>query len=69
MNKKDITAALFPLVVLGGLLYHLLFEAKSQYAVGYVLLMIPIAAYGIMHLSDFAAERSRRKDPAYGKDL
>ena len=56
-------------MVLGGLLYHLLFEAKSQYAVGYVLLMIPIAAYGIMHLSDFAAERSRRKDPAYGKDL
>ena len=44
-------------------------SVKVKITIWYVLLMIPIAAYGIMHLSDFAAERSRRKDPAYGKDL
>ena len=57
-RKKDIMAALFPLVILGGLLYHLMFEAKSQYVMSYVILMIPVAAYGFIRLSDFAAERS-----------
>ena len=57
-RKRDVKAAIFPLVILGGLLYHLLFEAKSQYALGYVILMIPVAAYGFIRLSDFAAERS-----------
>ena len=60
-RKKDIKAALFPLIILGGLLYHLLFEAKSQYALGYIILMIPVAAYGFIRLSDFAAERSESR--------
>ena len=59
-RKRDIKTVLFPLVILGGLLYHLLFEAKSQYALCYVILMIPVAAYGFIRLSDFAAERSER---------
>lgn len=60
-RKKDIKAALFPLIILGGLLYHLLFEAKSQYALSYIILMIPVAAYGFIRLSDFAAERSESR--------
>ncbi len=47
LNKRDINAVLLPLVILGALLYHLMFEAKSQYALGYFLLMMPAAAYGI----------------------
>ena len=46
-RKKDLLRCLLPLIVLGGLLYHLLFEAKSQYALPYFLLMTPIAAYGL----------------------
>ena len=46
-RKKDLLRCLLPLIVLGGLLYHLLFEAKSQYALPYFLLMLPIAAYGL----------------------
>ncbi len=46
-RKKDILRCLLPLVLLGGMLYHLLFEAKSQYALPYFPLMLPIAAYGI----------------------
>ena len=46
-RKKDLLRCLLPMIVLGGLLYHLLFEAKSQYALPYFLLMLPIAAYGL----------------------
>ena len=60
-RKKDIMAAIFPLVILGGLLYHLLFEAKSQYALCYIILMIPVAAYGFVRASDFATERSESR--------
>lgn len=44
--RRDISATLFPLVILGGMLYHLLFEGKSQFVMGYFVLMVPIAAYG-----------------------
>ena len=47
MGKRDINAVILPLIILGAMLYHLMFEAKSQYALGYFLLMIPAAAYGI----------------------
>ena len=36
--------------MLGGLLYHLLFEAKSQYALPYFVLILPIVAYGLFTL-------------------
>ena len=38
---------LLPLVVLGGVLYHGIFEAKSQYAYIYLLLLLPSAAQGL----------------------
>ena len=49
-RKKDLLRCLLPLIVLGGLLYHLLFEAKSQYALPYFVLMLPMAAYGFYTL-------------------
>ena len=45
-HRKETKSCLLPLIVLGGLLYHLLFEAKSQYALPYFVLMLPVAAYG-----------------------
>lgn len=50
LKKKDLLRSLLPLILLGGLLYHLLFEAKSQYAMPYFLLMLPLAAYGFFRL-------------------
>ena len=38
------------MIVLGGLLYHLLFEAKSQYALPYFALLVPLAAWGLSRL-------------------
>jgi hypothetical protein len=42
---------LIPLFFLGGFLYHALFEAKSQYVIGYVTLMIPYAVWGFASIS------------------
>ena len=49
-RKKDLLRCLLPLILLGGVLYHLLFEAKSQYALPYLVLILPIAAYGLFTL-------------------
>ena len=49
-RKKDLLRSLLPLILLGGLLYHLLFEAKSQYAMPYFVLILPVAAYGLFTL-------------------
>ncbi len=37
---------LLPLIILGGILFHLLFEAKSQYVLEYIPLFCPLAAAG-----------------------
>ncbi|MEA5048555.1 MAG: hypothetical protein VB034_08120 [Eubacteriales bacterium] len=47
---------LLPLLILGGFSYHLLFEAKSQYALLYYVMMFPYAAFGLARAKD-AIER------------
>ena len=39
--------AIFPLILFGGMLYHLLWEAKSQYALTYLFCLVPLAAVGL----------------------
>lgn len=43
---------ILPVVVLGAFLYHAIFEAKSQYAVVYLPMMIPFAAAACQQLTD-----------------
>jgi hypothetical protein len=43
--------SILPMIVLGGFLYHTIFEAKSQYLLIYYLYLLPIAAYGISVLA------------------
>ena len=50
LRRRDVIFALLPLTVLGGMLYHLLFEAKSQHAQSYFVMLIPVAAYGLAKL-------------------
>jgi hypothetical protein len=47
LRKKKINAVFLPLIVLGGFMFHLIFEAKSQYAIFYFVMMIPMAGYGL----------------------
>lgn len=48
-----VCAALLPVFVLGGFLYHLLFEAKSYYALTYFVLLLPYAAFVLVSASDW----------------
>lgn len=41
---------LYPLALFGGMLYHLFWEAKSQYALTYLFLFLPLAAVGLFAL-------------------
>ena len=47
--KKKIGAEAIMLVtgLIGGFLYHLLFEAKSQYVLTYFIIMLLFASYGL----------------------
>ncbi len=57
LKKRDITSCILPLIILGGFMYHLLFEAKSQYALPYFMLMMPLAASGLAAFFDAAKKR------------
>lgn len=46
-SKKDISMYIIPLIILGGFLYHMLFEAKSQYILIYFLMLVPMCSYGL----------------------
>lgn len=46
-RKTNIQTVLLPLVLLGGFGYHLLFEAKSQYILTYIILLLPYASYAL----------------------
>ena len=46
-RRRDYTALILPLSVLGGMLFHLLSEGKSQYILPYFMLMIPAGAWGL----------------------
>ena len=53
LKKRDNMAALaLPVTILGGALYHLIFEAKAQYAYPYMVYMLPLAAAGLCTLAE-----------------
>ena len=49
-RRWDAARLILPVTILGGFLYHMIFEAKSQYIYVYVLYMIPLAAQGLCAL-------------------
>ena len=46
LKKQDECFIFLPLIILGGFLYHLINEAKSQYILIYFVMLVPYAAYG-----------------------
>ena len=58
-RKTNIETVLLPLVLLGAFGYHLLFEAKSQYACTYSPLLVTTASYAMIKIlfSDYAKIR------------
>lgn len=49
-RRRDSAQLMLPVTILGGFLYHMLFEAKSQYIYVYAVFMIPLAAQGLCTL-------------------
>ncbi len=47
IKRKDKDITLLMLIILGGVFYHMLFEAKSQYFLTYYIILIPVCSYGL----------------------
>jgi len=59
-RRRDMSASLLPLIILGAMLYHLLFEAKSQHSQGYFIMMIPVAAFGFARWFEYLRDNKPR---------
>ena len=62
-RRRTDAALILPLIILGGVLYHVLFEAQSRYALNYLPLFAPVAAYGILAFGAMVERRLKRKKP------
>ncbi len=60
-RKKEIMQVFFPLIIIGGMMYHLLAESKSQYAMPYYILMTGFAAVGLCWIYDKIRPYSKLK--------
>lgn len=66
LMRRGEACDLFPIfvIIVGGFLYHLLFEAKSQYVLGYFILMLPAAGAALemfaAHTRDAVSARRGR---------
>lgn len=62
-GRRSAASLILPVTVLGGFLYHMLFEAKSQYIYTYAVYLLPLAAQGLCTLKaeifDFFKKRRR----------
>ncbi len=61
-RRKRLLELFFPLVMLGGMLFHTMSEAKSEYAIPYFILMSGYAAFGICRLYDLSREKLGHKE-------
>lgn len=66
LREKEVLRMMMPMTVLGGMMFHLLFEAKSQYSVPYSVMMLSFAGYGGVRLMDWVKTylKNRKKSPA-----
>jgi hypothetical protein len=64
-KKKDILCSGILLIVLGGFMYHLIFEAKSQYILPYFVLLCGFSAVGTDYVytkfTAYLAESKRKR--------
>ncbi len=55
--EKDVKKTILPMVVIGGLIFSLLWEAKARYVFPYVAILLPSVATGI-HMFHLAVEKT-----------
>lgn len=59
LRKKNSDHITLPLIFLGGFLYHIISEAKSQYCMPYFICMIGFAPYGIFCAYELFLKKSK----------
>lgn len=67
-KRQNIFCIALPLIILGGFLYHLLFEAMPQYNLIYFILFVPLAAYGLYELSSCCEKLIQKKKNIGGNE-
>ena len=65
-KKTAGAAAALAICAIGGCLYHMIFEAKSQYLYMYVMLMMPAAAHGLCAIGHWIGGRGNASMSAIG---
>ena len=55
--EKDINKTILPMVVIGGLIFSIIWEAKARYVFPYVAIMLPAVATGL-HMCHLAIEKT-----------
>ena len=48
IRRRSAEQLILPVAIVGGVLFHILFEANAKYALSYLPLFLPYAAYGIL---------------------
>lgn len=51
-KEKDLCKVLLPIIVIGGFLFHILWETKAIYVIQYYFVLLPYAAFGLVHMLD-----------------
>lgn len=52
IRKRSLSSALLTLCVFGGYFFHMFWEAGGRYGLGYFVLCVPMAAYGLWFLTE-----------------
>ena len=52
IKDNDLSKVLIPIIVIGGFLFHILWETKAIYVIQYYFILLPYAAYGLVFVID-----------------
>lgn len=66
LGKRNIYKIIFPLIILGGFLFHFLSEGKSQYILPYFVFMAAFAPYGMFCICEFLQKGFAPVDKKFG---
>ena len=69
LRSRRLEDVLIPTVLIGGFLYHTVCEAKSQYIIPYLVLLLPLAAYGAATVLSRIPIRRKSRIDAFGMSL
>lgn len=65
-DKRFFESLLLQITVLGGFVFHCMWEAKGQYTISYFALLLPLAALGFRSFLQWLSEKVTEKD--FGKE-